>query len=330
MMRLTTMLRVDQTVDGEGRSPLAEQILTSWEHDRGTARSFRSSSNFLYTFERAGAPHFLRFAAGSERRRGDVAAEIDVVQALAAMGIDVASPVPSTDGRLVETVTTRWGTFHAVFFTALVGSALDLEDLDAARFREWGAELGRLHEAMAQLPRELVERRRSWRDDVAFAAACLPDDATAARQELAVISTALEALQTTADSDGLIHFDFELDNIVWRNGGIGVLDFDDCARYPYAADIVFALRDLFDGPFDADHPSFREFVRGYAAVRDPGHELLTAAPVFFRLGEALRHAGLRRSMDLAAETPRPDWMTALEAKLNDRVRAYEATLAGPS
>ncbi len=236
MMRLTTMLRVDQTVDGEGRSPLEERILTSWEHDRGTARSFRSSSNFLFTFERAGAPHFLRFAASeSERAREDVIAEIDVVQALAAMGLAVASPVPSTDGRLVETVTTRWGTFHAVVFKALVGSALDLEDLDDARFREWGAELGRLHEAMAQLPRELVERRRSWRDDVAFAAACLPDDATAARQELAVIVTALEALQTTADSDGLIHFDFELDNLVWRNRGIGVLDFDDCARYPYAA-----------------------------------------------------------------------------------------------
>ncbi len=35
-------------------------------------------------------------------------------------------------------------------------------------------------------------------------------------------------------------------------------------------------------------------------------------------------------MYLAAETPRPDWMAALEVKLNDRLRAYEATLAGLS
>ncbi|MDQ3552878.1 MAG: hypothetical protein M3395_00495 [Chloroflexota bacterium] len=77
----------------------------------GAPRS-SASANFVYTFERSGKPCFLRFAEESERRREDVVAEIDIVRSLADMGSRVASPVPSMDSRLVETVTTGSGTFH--------------------------------------------------------------------------------------------------------------------------------------------------------------------------------------------------------------------------
>lgn len=73
MMRLSTMLRVDMTIDADGRSALAQQILANWGHDRGSERFFRSSANFLYRFDRAGAPYFLRFRrrcrASSRRHR---------------------------------------------------------------------------------------------------------------------------------------------------------------------------------------------------------------------------------------------------------------------
>ena len=43
-----------------------------------------------------------------------------------------------------------------------------------------------------------------------------------------------------------IHFDFELDNIVWNTDKTGIIDFDDSAFYWFVADIAFALRDLYD------------------------------------------------------------------------------------
>jgi len=325
-MRLSTMLRVDETVDAEGRSWLAQEILGTWAHDPGSARFFRSSANFVYRFQSSGIPHFLRFAEDAERRRADVASEMDVVQSLAASGMNVASPVRSEAGRLVETVETTLGTFHAVVLPALEGSTLEIEDLDATGFRAWGAALGRLHVAMQQLPDELIGRRRTWRDDLAMADQHIPAAARALRRELAAITTALEALPEDAGSSGLIHFDFELDNLVWRDGDIGILDFDDCARYWYAADVVFALSDLFDGRFDATDPCYREFLAGYETVRDPGPEWQSAAPAFLRLAELLRHARVLRALDLSPEIQPPDWLALLQRKLADRLAAYETTL----
>ncbi|MBA2570703.1 MAG: phosphotransferase [Chloroflexi bacterium] len=326
MMRLSTMLRVDATADPEGRSWLAQEILGRWAHDPGSERFFRSSTNFLYRFQSSGTGHFLRFADGAERRREDVVAEMDVVRSLAASGLKVASPVRSGAGRLVETVETNLGTFHAVVLPALEGSTLEIDELEAARFRAWGAALGRLHVAMRQLPDDLIGRRRTWRDDLAIAARHIPADARAMRRELSAVSTVLEALPDDADSIGLIHFDFELDNLVWRDGEIGVLDFDDCARYWYEADVVFALGELFDGRFDASDPSYREFLAGYETVRDPGPMWQGAAPDFVRLAELLRHARVLRALDLSPDDQQPDWLAPLHRKLADRLAAYEATL----
>jgi hypothetical protein len=36
MMKLSTMVKVVATVDGEWRSPLAEQILENWGYDEGS------------------------------------------------------------------------------------------------------------------------------------------------------------------------------------------------------------------------------------------------------------------------------------------------------
>ena len=53
MMKLSTMRTVDSTVDTHGGSPIAEQILTSWDHEQGSVRFFRSSANFVYRFRQA-------------------------------------------------------------------------------------------------------------------------------------------------------------------------------------------------------------------------------------------------------------------------------------
>lgn len=68
-MRLSTMWRVDQTVDEAGSSPIAERVAAPWSPDPGTLRFFRSSATFLYLLERGGVPHFLRFVDVGQRDR---------------------------------------------------------------------------------------------------------------------------------------------------------------------------------------------------------------------------------------------------------------------
>lgn len=326
MMRLSTMWKVDHTIGANGSSPVAERIMERWEHDRDSIRFFRSSANFVYVVRHDDTPYFLRFADSSERRREAIEAEVDLVTWLAGRGIAVSRPVWSRNGQLVETVVTDHGTFHAVVFAGLAGAHLDLSDLDAARWRAWGAALGRLHTTTKDYAEPSAVARRTWRDDLALAGDVLTADTPWVRDEIQRLGTALAALPVGRDTYGLIHGDCELDNLCWRDDVVEILDFDDCAHHWYVADIAFALRDLFAGNVDLHDRSFREFVRGYAMHHPLDECLLAQVPLFLRLAALLGHARLARALDLPADGTYPDWLVGLRRKLEGRLAAYRAAL----
>ncbi|MEP7357374.1 MAG: phosphotransferase [Anaerolineales bacterium] len=152
MMRLSTLWKVDSLIDSAGSSPLAELILAHWPHDPRSLRFFRSSANFLYTFTQESRRYFLRFADGAERSRAAIEAEIELVNWLAAAGVEVAIPVRAGNGQFVTTTETELGTFHAVVFAELPGVQFELDELDDARFHASGAALGKLHTALMGYP----------------------------------------------------------------------------------------------------------------------------------------------------------------------------------
>src|SRR5689334_14616709 len=114
MMRLSTIWRVDATIDALGSSPVAERILENWPHNASTVRFFRSSANFSYVFRNDGKRYFLRFADGTERSREAIEAEVHLVNWLGTAGRAVATAIPSRDGEFVTTTQMELGTFHAV------------------------------------------------------------------------------------------------------------------------------------------------------------------------------------------------------------------------
>lgn len=148
-----------------------------------------------------------------------IEAEVNLLRWLAGAGIAVAPPVRSRDGRFVETVATDAGLCHAVVFAGLAGAQRDLGELDGARLRAWGAALGKLHAALKAYPGAGAAARGDWRDQLALAGAWIPGDAPAVRQELDQIAASLAALPANAENHGLIHGDFELDNLYWHDRG---------------------------------------------------------------------------------------------------------------
>lgn len=326
MMRLSTMWKVDSTIDENGSSPVVEQILERWAYDSGSTRFFRSSANFVYVFQINGKRHFLRFADSSERGGEAIEAEMDLLQWLAGTGIPVACPVASAGGNLVETVETRWGTFHAVVAPALEGAQFEIEDIDDSGFRRWGAALGALHSALERYPGTGSAMRPTWRDRLESAAVCLPDGAPALREELTEITSELAALPQVRDTYGLIHYDFELDNLVWRDDSIGILDMDDCSYLWYAADIVFALGDLFEENTDGDDGRFLAFIQGYSEHRPVDEHLPSRVPLFRRLGDLVKYARGVRAADLIVGPEHPEWLRELSQKLHDRTSAYRASI----
>ncbi len=179
---------------------------------------------------------------------------------------------------------------------------------------------------MKRYPGSGSAARSTWRDHLEQTARHLPEDAPALRHELDEIAALLAKLPMDGETFGLIHFDFELDNLVWHDHDVGMLDFDDCARYWYAADIAFALRDLFDGGATVHDASFRAFVGGYAGECALDQALLSQLPTFSRLARLLAYARMARAMDLPMEPEHPEWLIGLNATLRARMEAYRTAL----
>ena len=326
MMTLSTMWNGDRRFDERGELPVAAMVLARWAHDPGSLAIVRYSSNFVFTFTDAGHRSFLRVADARERSRPFIGAEVDLLVWLAAMGSALATPLPSLAGHLAETVEIGHDTFHGVVFPGLAGDQRDISDLDLAGFSTWGAALGRLHTTMRGYAGSTIAARGSWRETMALIRAQLPPGESAIHRETDELGAALLALPVNPDTYGLIHGDFELDNLIWRQRTIGMLDFDDCTHHWYAADIAFALRDLFDVGAGIDDARVQSFMVGYTRHHAVATAMVSSLPLFSRLARLTTYARIARSIDLPAAGV-PAWVIDLRRRLERKATGYLASLS---
>ena len=324
-MKLSTMYAIDSLTNENGENPVAARILQRWEYDGASIRFFRSSANFVYTFRWEGQPYFLRFVANSERTRETIEAEVDILHWIANKGMFVASLVKSKHGNFVETVAMKEGTFHAVVFTALRGTQFEIEDLNETQFQEWGATLGKLHSVM-EMYSSTTSSRSTWKEHLAKISESLAKDEPIVRAELEQIELSLNKLPITDSNYGLIHFDFELDNLCWHDHTIGMLDFDDCSYYWYVADIAFALRDLFEESVDVENSNFLAFIRGYREQYSLDDAFLSYVPLFIRFANLFAYTKLVRSVDISDNPTYPEWLRGLRLKLTNKMASYRSSL----
>lgn len=322
MMKLETMQSLFATVNEQWESDLADRILQPWAHDPERAKCWRASANFIFFFKQAGQQRILRFNHTTERTVTAIQAEIDYVEMLANKGIRVARPIASRAGHYVESIDTPLGIFHAVVFEAMPGKHLEFEELTPQQFSNWGKTLGELHNASAAYANP---DRPTWKDHLAFVAATIPTEETTAWQTLAEVTRQLEQLPSSDQNFGLIHYDFELDNILWDGENAGLIDFDDSAVYWFVADIAYALRDLFEDnadKVDLGNESFQHFIAGYSSVRPISQEELQHIALFLRVHHLVAFARLYRAVP---PTPLADefaWMTKLRQNLAATIQRY--------
>jgi Ser/Thr protein kinase RdoA (MazF antagonist) len=327
MMKLSAMRTVCETILPGGRCPVVEEVLAPWDHDAGSDRFIVASSNFTASVTAGGERRIVRFVRADERGRDAIEAELDFLHHVADRGVWVNLPIASRAGQRVETVVTALGGFHVVVFNTMAGEARESEQLGPEAYEPWGRALGELHNA-AQGYRD--RRRPSWREKLDQARGQLARDDAVAHAALAKLAAALEALPATDANYSLIHWDFCADNIRWGGERLGVIDFDDCATDWHAADIAYALRDLFDdraSRVDLGDPLLASFVRGYRSARRLDDADLGHLPLFMLLSNLLFYASLRIIVDEPPATSEPDWIEGLRKKLSGKIEKYRAEIA---
>lgn len=319
MMKLSTMKKVVDTVNKDWKSPLAEKMLELWGYDADTVKYFRSSANFVFIFKKSGKTYFLRFNDSTERDLKSIESEVNILNYLIKSNMDVSKPVKSSNGKYIETFNTELGTFYAVVFEGLRGKMYEIDELSVNHFYNWGKALGSLHESMKNIPEEYKTNRISYEKHLAFVDEILSDNEISAKEELKYLISRLNDLDINNNNFGLIHYDFELDNLVWKDEAVSILDFDDCSNYWYAADIVYALRDLIQDDTIPNNEEYQKFIEGYKRETSIDVSLLNEIPLFIRLHNLVSFAKLIYTVDISDSPDYPEWLLNLREKLVNKM-----------
>lgn len=312
---------------------LAEMILENWRHDTDSGemlKYFRISSNAVYPFKSDGRVCFLRFAPVSEKDPVQVTGELEFIEYLKRSGYNAPAVIPSVAGRLLEIVKTPWGEYEAAAFEGVPGRQLDGLEPDEAVICGYGRALGRLHRLSAGYSPKL-HKRWSWRDALAWVLDILsgfPNEEAAVR-EAGLLEEFFSKLTAEDENYGLIHYDFELDNVFFEKEKLEyhIIDFDDAMYHWYAMDIEQALDSLTEDMALQEAKHFRKcFIEGYRSQFDFTDEMLALFPVFRRFANLYGYARIIRSTREIWENE-PEWMRALRNHL-EMLRERRATHFG--
>ena len=319
MMPLTEIDRLKQTVAGSWDSPVADQVAARWGYPAGIARWWRSSGSHVFVLDGDGGRRFLRFVPDTYRGRSDIAAAVRLMAQLSRGGSAVVRPVASESGALTVTVPTRIGAMHAMMVEAAPGEEAGIADLTESRARRWGEALARLHRDASGLGAGLGESfgelpglARRFAGDTALVEATL------------TLAGWMGSLPRDGNHWGVVHGDFELDNLAWVGDQPIAYDFDEAAISWFAADIASAVRDLADptGHAAGGHQArFGAFIAGYRSLRSLDDQDLGHLPLFAGLHAA---ASLVRITSALGDHGRdePPWLTELRGKLTEKARAH--------
>lgn len=310
---------------------LARLALSSWRHDEegldGMLARFRISNNAVYPFRRDGGLCFLRLTPAGERLERNVLGELEFVEYLHDRAYPALRHIPALTGEKVLRLPTPWGDYYAAAFEDVGGVPLEDTGLRDNVLRAYGRALGQLHSLSEEYRPKIRKWSHSdaldWTDRVLIqyhAPREILAAAEALRGELAELS------QETG-SYGLIHYDFEYDNVFYDPAEdiCLVIDFDDGMYHWFAMDVEQALMSLEE---DRDElglagERLREaeavFLDGYREQHPYTKEMEDARPVLRRFGALHSYAKLIRSVAEKQENE-PDWMLQLRAKLDAAIK----------
>ena len=303
---------------------LAREALSHYDHDadtlENTLQHFRISANAVYPYYCSGRLCFLRMAPISEKSETDLLAELEFLHYLHKNGYPAMRPVSAKDGQELLRLTTAWGEYFACAFEGVPGEPIEENPLTPEIAHVYGASLARLHALSCRFAPACQRPGHSAMLGTVrahLAGHCAPQAVLTA---CSALEKELSALDRSAQEYGLVHYDFEPDNVFF-DAGTGlchVIDFDDSIYCWYALDIEQAL-DSIDPLRHAD------FLAGYASVRPLPADLARMRALMRRIVDLRSYARLLHCLSEPA-IPEPEWMPSLRERLQARMDGLQAKI----
>jgi Ser/Thr protein kinase RdoA (MazF antagonist) len=297
---------------------VAKECISKWGFDVNNVSFWRGSANYVYVINNTDKAYYLRFALNEERTLSEIEAEFEFLTHLKTNNFPAAYPVKSKDGKYIETIHHPQGTYYATVFEGAKGCNLEIEEMKTEDFHNWGISLAKLHNLSSEFTPQKNKRKdyKDILDGMKCILTDLPDEAEAI-SELSKASDWLSSLSLTEDNFGLIHYDYELDNIFWDKDLriFTAIDFDDSMYFYYAMDIAYALRDLNELSEEKAYLGLEAFLQGYKTIRDISDTEVKNFSKFRRFADLLTYVRLKYTMKDSNFDNEPEWLTNLRPRL---------------
>lgn len=132
-----------------------------------------------------------------------------------------------------------------------------------------------------------------------------------------MLTKQLRSLPMTSDTYGLIHYDFQLDNVFYEaeQRSFQVIDFDDAMYHWYACDVVTALDDFLNEPIDLNRSEVQAFLNGYRSIATLSDQAIRQFSCFQRFAKLYKFSKLLRTLEGVDAVQAPEWMENLKIRL---------------
>lgn len=296
---------------------LARMALVFYPHDEDTLEErmqrFRISANAVYPYECDGKLCFLRMNPATEKSSPLIREELRFIQLLLDKGYPALKPILSLEGEYFRNLFTPWGVWCICAFEGVPGVPLEQVELTEEIITLYGEALGHMHHISMQIM--IPPDRPNYLELMKWIRNVLEDAPYPLYRECQEIRDALKEIPCHPFSVGMIHGDFELDNVFWDGEKCHVIDFDDCFVHFYSLDLLIALKELPPEAAEA-------FLRGYRAACPESRASEKDFPLMRRFLDLFQYARIMYALSERPETE-PDWMPGLVEKLEGRMADLE-------
>lgn len=309
---------------------LAKMLLENWKYDENSLDMLnynRISSNAVYPFQNGENTRLLRFAPSSEKHKNNILAELEFLRYLSYNQFPALKTVLSKIGEELVTAKTPWGEYYAEVFDKVAGVKMADTDFNESIMYEFGRTLGKLHKLSSKFVP--VCKRWSYEDVLLWINSTLSDlpNQEQAIKEVELLHNYFTKIPKTSDTYGLVHYDFELDNVFYDDvmGVCNVIDFDDAMYHWYIMDIEQSLDSIKEDIEPMKYElSSKIFLEGYKSQYPVDDEMLSILPVFRRFANLYSYTRVIRASIEKWENE-PKWLIDLRVRLDNSMKSKLAS-----
>lgn len=234
--------------------------------------------------------------------------------------------VPSNNSQELITSKTPWGEYYATVFDRVPGIQISDTNLGNTIMFEYGRALGKLHKLSSSFTP--INKRWSYYDVLLWIKSTLEDfqNQKPAQEEVNLLQTYFSKLPKSNENYGLVHYDFELDNVFYDEASniCSVIDFDDAMYHWYAMDIEQALESIKDEIEPQKYESAKEcFFDGYQREFIITDEMISLLHIFRRFANLYGYTRILRSSSEKWNNE-PEWLINLRIKLDNLLNERSA------